>query len=502
MKLAIKNPAPEGSRQTFWGDYSFGGSLKRALEELGIEVVQHFWPDWDRDDGEDAILVLRGKRLYVPPRDKVSMLWVISHPATVSLDELNRYSVAFVASENLYSTFDPLTSTPVEVMRQCTDVSLFAPPGCTVEEDAKRREGVVFVANSRGVRRDMLQWSLAAGRPPRLIGGHWDQFGLAELVDREHVRNSELPEVYQGAKASLNDHWADMRHFGIINNRVFDCMACGVPVVTDSFAELVSVVGDAALYANNADELQSALKELDDSYASVLSRVRSWWEEHGADYSFSARAEQILRAVDRLEPKGAEPGAESDTPDLQEACAFFDELLRQSDLKRSGRKKKVVLVNPTQRTLRAVTANEGVAHLSAGFGDGPWQVALDGQASQLEGAAFDVVWIEQLGTLLDVSPAERLVAAQGLARSMSMLGVLGVSPDGENERGFVDALGWAGLETLSNRRDGTILGRAKAARGVQELEDMSRKLRECEQRYETLKRRSLRRRLARLFSRS
>lgn len=413
MKLAIKNPAPEGSRQTFWGDYSFGGSLKRALEELGIEVVQHFWPDWDRDDGEDAILVLRGKRLYVPPRDKVSMLWVISHPATVSLEELNRYSVAFVASEKLYSTFAPLTSTPVEVMRQCTDVSLFAPPGCTVEEDAKRREGVVFVANSRGVRRDMLQWSLAAGRPPRLIGGHWDQFGLAELVYREHVRNSELPEVYQGAKASLNDHWADMRHFGIINNRVFDCMACGVPVVTDSFAELVSVVGDAALYANNADELQSALKELDESYASVLSRVRSWWDQHGTDYSFSARAEQILRAIVRLEPKGAEPGAERDTPDFPEARGFFDELLRQSDLKRRGRRKKVVLVNPTQPTLRALAANDDVAHVSAGFGDGPWQVALDGQASQLEGAAFDVVWIEQLGTLMNDSPAERLVAAQG-----------------------------------------------------------------------------------------
>ncbi|WP_028492424.1 glycosyltransferase [Thioalkalivibrio sp. ALE19] len=502
MKLAIKNPAPEGSRQTFWGDYSFGGSLQRALEELGIEVVQHFWPDWDRDDGEDAILVLRGKRLYVPPRDKVSMLWVISHPATVSLEELNRYSVAFVASEKLYSTFAPLTSTPLEVMRQCTDVSLFAPPGCTVEEDAKRREGVVFVANSRGVRRDMLQWSLAAGRPPRLIGGHWDQFGLADLVYREHVRNSELPEVYHAAKASLNDHWADMRHFGIINNRVFDCMACGVPVVTDSFAELRSVIGDAALYANNADEFQSALEELDDSYASVLSKVRSWWDEHGTDYSFSARAEQILRAFDRLEPKGAEPGAESDTPDLGEARAFFDELLRQSDLKRSGRRKKVVLVNPTQRTLRAVTANDDVAHVSAGFGDGPWQVALDGQASQLEGAGFDLVWIEQTDTLLNVSPAERLVAAQGLARSMSILGVLGVSPAGGNERAFVDALGWAGLETLSDGSYGTILGRASASRSVQEMEALSRKLNESERRYQKLKKRTLRGRLDRWLSRS
>lgn len=499
MKLAIKNPAPEGSRQTFWGDYSFGGSLQRALEELGIEVVQHFWPDWDRDDGEDAILVLRGKRLYVPPREKVSMLWVISHPATVSVEELNNYSVAFVASEKLYAAFDPLTSTQVEVMRQCTDVALFTPPRCAAEEDAKRREGVVFVANSRGVRRDMLQWSLAAGRPPRLIGGHWDQFGLAELVYREHVRNSELPEVYQAAKASLNDHWADMRHFGIINNRVFDCMACGVPVVTDSFAELRSVIGDAALYANNADEFQSALKELDESYASVLWKVRSWWDEHGTDYSFSARAEQIQRAFDRLEPKGAEPRTESYAPDLGAARAFFDELVRQSDLKRCGRKKKIVVVNPTQPTLRALAGNEEVADLSAGFGDGPWQVALDGQASQLEGAAFDVVWIEQSGTLLDLAPAERLAVAQGLVRSMSMLGVLGVSLHGEHERALMGALGWAGLEALCDACDGAIMGRAKAARGVQEIEDLSRRLQECERRYQHLKSRSVRKRLSKLL---
>ena len=152
-----------------WGDFHFGASLQAALERLGVKVVQHFWPDWEKSEGEDAIIVLRGKRAFAPRRDQFSVLWVLSHPATVSVAEIDGFDLAYVGSSKHHGMLKDAVKSPLRVLRQCSDDTLFnLGPG-----PQEPRSGTIFVANSRGVLRNILRWALDAGVQPKLFGNQW-----------------------------------------------------------------------------------------------------------------------------------------------------------------------------------------------------------------------------------------------------------------------------------------------------------------------------------------
>jgi hypothetical protein len=175
---------------------------------------------------------------------------------------------------------------------------------------ADNRSGTVFVANTRGIRRDMAWWGSRMADNFRMYGRGWSSFGLERYVRREAVPNDELPDLYRGARLGLNDHWLDMRYFGIINNRVFDSLACGLPVLTDSFPELRRVFGDALLYADSNVEFETALGYAQNHYSEISEKACRFWERNGHLYSFDARAEQILEDIElhsRQRGDGARP---------------------------------------------------------------------------------------------------------------------------------------------------------------------------------------------------
>ncbi|MFD1810585.1 hypothetical protein ACFSHQ_28050, partial [Gemmobacter lanyuensis] len=66
-----------------------------------------------------------------------------------------------------------------------------------------------------------------------IYGQRWEQFVPAEIV-KDNLPNDQLANVYAGGHFVLNDHWASMRDFGIISNRVFDVVGCGGRLVSDS----------------------------------------------------------------------------------------------------------------------------------------------------------------------------------------------------------------------------------------------------------------------------
>jgi hypothetical protein len=152
MHLVIKNPAETGPALLRSGDYHFGASLARALTALGVSVTEQFWPDWGAVAGADAVLVLRGKHVYRPPPGELAALWVISHPASVSVAEIDAFAIAWLGGETHLKMIADAARTPLGVLRQCSDFELTAGPAATEDESARR--GALFVGNSRGVFRD------------------------------------------------------------------------------------------------------------------------------------------------------------------------------------------------------------------------------------------------------------------------------------------------------------------------------------------------------------
>jgi glycosyltransferase involved in cell wall biosynthesis len=293
MKLTIKNPTPKYIFTGKWGDLYFGNSLKEALEREGINVVQDFWPNWGKEHGEDVVLVLRGRRPSQPPTGKISIIWIISHPEDITVDELESYDLVYCASEKLALLLSPIINKPVRVLRQFTDTSLFRINSDETDCDYGKRHGTIFIANARGVLRNMVIWADNNIEDFELYGKGWNQFGLRHRVKASHINNNRLPELYGRVEIGLNDHWEGMREFGIVNNRVLDYMASGLPVISDSFPEIRQLFKDVVVYADTEKEFIMAYEHIKKNYQDVSEKIREFWESEGHNYSVDIRARQI-----------------------------------------------------------------------------------------------------------------------------------------------------------------------------------------------------------------
>jgi hypothetical protein len=458
MQIVIKNPAPLGNRLKKWGDYHFGASLAAAIERERpeVEVRQDYWPEWERNDEGDFLIVLRGKRPYRPSGRVPAFLWVMSHPSTVVQSEIQNYLHILAGSQVFYDFVKNGLTTPVSLLRQCTDTNSFTQFDDDIEEQIESRIGTVFVANSRGFRRDMLHWAIEAGIFPKLIGGQWDKLGLAHLVQKEFFENEELPALYRRSRFSLNDHWADMRYFGIINNRILDCLACGLPVITDRFPELEEQFGDVLLFADGPAPFFSAYQQGDAQYRSLLERISLLRNTIENEYSFDVRARQIFELIDHYGRAGAGPlfrkpfssskGIQTSTLTEQLVKRYF------SKTASSVKKYRILHLFPTLQINAVIEENdERFSYFSGGFGTGPWQLSLIESLEQIEGMNFDVILIDSLDSLDDIQPLRRHRFLRGISRALAVFGVLVLQRD-RLESDWKDWLAHAGFIGINSSK--------------------------------------------------
>lgn len=392
MKIAIKNPAPRGVNLERWGDFHFGKSLEEALVRRGAEVVQHFWPDWNQYDGEDAALWLRGKRRCSPRPGIVNAIWILSHPSSVTNAELTGFDLVFAASDRFASELQERGLSGVEVMRQCTDAKLFRPDPTLTDAD---RLGLLFVASSRGVGRPILQWALAAGFVPNVIGQGWDQVGLGFAAQAGYIANAELPGLYNAARYGMNDHWGDMAHYQMINNRVFDCLACGLPLISDGFPELAKIAGRGVWIVDGPQSFKDAYWAIRLDYSAARTATQKTWKAIGSDYTFDARAGTIM---DLLGAGSQRPSYEavpmSATPAAELANILIDKL---GGVGSEPTKIRLAMLHvfPDIQTSGYVSAIPSLSTLAAGVGDGPWNLRLDDDIRELGTRQFDMILIER-----------------------------------------------------------------------------------------------------------
>lgn len=300
MKWVIKNPAPSDSRRHKWGDFHFGRSLTKYLERLGHDVVTHYDPGWDEDEPADVVLLLRGKYPFPPSpvhRGALRVMWNISHPAGVSPQEYETHDLVGVASRPLARRLRERLDVEVHPLLQCTDTEEFQPPNSN-----HGREGIVFIGNSRDAERPGVLWALRYGIPLRIWGRGWAQFGVhPDRMQGDYFPNEGLGELYARSHATLNDHWPDMKEHGFVNNRIFDALACGLPVVSDWHEELESLVSSGLLFYRNAAEFEVCMERVLLDHPSLLAAVEEAGDIVRAQFSFERRTEELVALTeDRL----------------------------------------------------------------------------------------------------------------------------------------------------------------------------------------------------------
>ena len=320
----IKCPAPDSGKKNNWGDYHFALSLKKNLEKLGLLVQLDYREDWEYEPAADVVLVLRGNRFYRPQRwrqeapekakgngraasgnagsGKVTkaspggkscryIMWNISHPEDVSDAEYELYDAVCVASNYYAEVLKKRLRVPVYPLLQCTDTEVFRPAVGT-----EKKYDLVFVGNSKNVYRESVMWAVEENANPAIWGDAWKPFlkDRMDLVQAVSVENDRIPDIYRSAGAVLNDHWEDMRRCQFINNRIFDALACGTPVISDTFPELEKLFPDAVLQYRNREEYLQCIEKVKGDRGTLRTAALQQQERIREEYSFERRAGQLL----------------------------------------------------------------------------------------------------------------------------------------------------------------------------------------------------------------
>ncbi len=303
MGIAVASPpAVAGAR---WGDWGFAGGLARSLQRAGIAatVRDRSWIDHPVTRSEDVLLVLRGLTAVRPTPGQRHVIWVISHPDQVTARECDEADLVLASSPRLAEHLRALSATPVEVLLQATDHRRFRP----VPADPRHRHAVTIVANTRGVYRRCVRDALAAGLRPAVYGRGWEGMIDRDLIAARHVPNEKLAVVYASAGVVLNDHWDEMRGWGMISNRIFDAAACGTMVVSDALPEIDEMFSGTVATYDTSDELATMIDRLLGDPAGTQDLAGAARERVLAGHTFDHRARQL---VDILQKHGL------DTPPL------------------------------------------------------------------------------------------------------------------------------------------------------------------------------------------
>lgn len=237
--ITICTPTAEGTQH--WGDTAYAEDVATELTAKGYTVTIAPMDQWDKQDELfDLHIHLRGiQRLSVAVQAKKHVLWHISHPESISIDEYNQYDYVCIASTSFAQTVQKLVSPPVLALLQATSLHTRPIPVNTNEDPS-----VVFIGNTRNVIRESVSVAIASGYPVSIWGTGWEQFVDNKYIKGKTIAYNRIHEVYGTAIITLNDHWKDMKETGFINNRVFDVLGAGGFVISDYVPGIEDVFGD------------------------------------------------------------------------------------------------------------------------------------------------------------------------------------------------------------------------------------------------------------------
>jgi hypothetical protein len=315
LRWAIKIAAPCGPAGDGWGDVAFAADLACALERLGQVAIVDRRESHDRASGhlDDVVLVIRGLDQVPAQPGRHHILWVISHPDDVTVEEVRPYDLVYGAGAAWSESMAARSGRPVATLLQATDPARFHPGAAAGSGEAGSGEagsgeagsgeagsgeagGVLFVGSTRGVFRPVVRDALAAGIDVDLYGPGWPEFVPAEQVRADRLPAGEVPGAYARADVVLNDHWDDMARWGFVSNRVFDAVASGAAVISDDVPGIEDLFPGAVRVYRDAGHLAQLVADRDAAFGDAAAR-RAVGEETRKAHSFDARARTLLDDV-------------------------------------------------------------------------------------------------------------------------------------------------------------------------------------------------------------
>ncbi len=300
-KITIRCPAPDAERAYRWGDFHFAESLSEAFGRLGVAAKIVLADEWaDNDDFDpDATILLRGVRRRRPERGPVNLMWMLSHPDRVEVEELHRYDHVFVSSYLHAQRLASDLGSKVSPLLQCSDSMRFDPILAGRVPQSTPRHKLLFVGNSRKSERWVVANAIRYGHQLSIYGSEWEGTIAEDHVVAENLPNRELGHYYRNADIVLNDHWPDMAERGFVSNRIFDIGMSGGFVISDSFLGAGMFFGAVPL-ARDPEELNRMICYYRDHPLEREARALALHKLVRERHTFDSRAATILSRLREL----------------------------------------------------------------------------------------------------------------------------------------------------------------------------------------------------------
>ncbi len=290
FRLAIKIPARRRMMAAFSGEYHFAVSLAAAMRRLGHKTRIDCLKDWSsaRVSGE-AELLLRGIRPMQRQGDNAAVMWVLSHAGTLGGGEIAAMDHVWVASQPAAESLAAADANVSELLH-CTDTGIFRPAPAGSGPSSE----ILFVGNAYPDRlaNGIVPRTFRTGRKVHVYGRLWDSL-LPGMWQGKNIANVDLGRHYASAGVVLNDHHASMRETGFVNNRIFDVLACGVPIVSDRVTGLPADLAEYVYFADTDEELGACIDSALSESAERRRQRRQFADYIHEHHSFDQRAKVI-----------------------------------------------------------------------------------------------------------------------------------------------------------------------------------------------------------------
>ena len=301
LRVAIKHCAPPGAQGEKWGDPYFARQMGRAFAALGHEVLIDNRKSAERHSTylDDVNIMIRGVTPLQPHPGAINVLWIISRPERVQAEELVGFDLVYAASPQWAARATERFGREVRVLLQATDIHQFSLQGGSHSNPPE----ALFVGNHRWeYNRPAVEGLLLAKDHVDIgiYGAGWGREGISSPILRgDFVANKDLPTLYRSTKVVLNDHFPTMRDNGFINNRFFDALATGTPVLSDVVPGALEIFGDRVAWYENASEIPEIVGNLVAEPWSLERRIEvsEWIRDN---HSFDARAKVVLEQIKSL----------------------------------------------------------------------------------------------------------------------------------------------------------------------------------------------------------
>lgn len=283
------------------GDLYVALGLAHALNNAGWGVS--LWPssrfaDETPGDIDVAILMLESQvpGLIHSVTKVVAWVrnWTNSWAALPYLDSFSEIWCSSMASaERIADVFEG----PIQVVPLATDPKFFA------HSQSEKIPGVVTTANFWGVERAIRPAleAVSATTPVTWFGANSRFLKLQGAIDhRDAINYFELPAVYTSWAIVVDDLIPAAAEFGNHNSRLFDALACGALVITNSSTGLDELgLGDVPTYLDGADLATQAARLLDDipATSAIAAKLRAIVLER---HTWDARADQLSAGLEGL----------------------------------------------------------------------------------------------------------------------------------------------------------------------------------------------------------